>query len=45
MESMCLLGTEKLVKLSNQVRNQHPHFQFHIDVHLLCSFAFYHSNH
>ena len=36
MESMCLLGTVKLVRLSNQIGHHHPHFVFHSDFHLLC---------
>ena len=36
MESVCLLGTVKLVRLSNQIGHHHPHFVFHSDFHLLC---------
>lgn len=35
MGSLSLLGTAKLVKLSNQIGHHHPYFLFHIDFHLL----------
>ena len=35
MESVCLSGAVKLVRLCNQIGPHHPHFLFHIDFHLL----------
>lgn len=35
MGSVCLLGTLKLVKLSNQIGHYCPRFLFHIDFQLL----------